>query len=289
MIYKTAGAFRTALENRLNTQAPTAPDAISRLRKAVAFERLMARLQAEGDERLLLKGGFALQLRASGKARFTRDLDMSANLSFFGSGVDTSTLGNCLREGSGRKLGDFFVFEVGPSVPIPVNAGPNRAFRFPIKCFLDGRIFETFHADTGVGDPLVEKPTPIAPLKLLEFSGLPPVQLKAIAPEQHFAEKLHALTLKRKEENSRVRDLVDLMILLDLNLDPARVLSAVKGIFGARATHPVPQLLEDPPASWGARFPNLAMEVNLAQATVAAAMARLRKYWATVAGPAARR
>ena len=285
MNYKTATAFRQALESRLNSQQLTLPGGVQRLRKAVAFERFMARLQAGADERLLLKGGFALQLRASTHARFTRDLDVSVNLKFFSAaGVTPATILTCLREGARQNLSDFFAFEVGTSTNIPIPDSPNRAFRFPIRALLDGRSFESFHADTGVGDPLVEKPISLPPLDLLSFSGLPPVGLKSIAPEQHFAEKLHALTLRRDGiENTRSHDLIDLMILLDLNLGPApSVLNAVNSIFRSRGTHAVPHDLDDPPASWDARYSALVGDVRVVQTTVRAAMERLREYWAGV-------
>ncbi|HLY72732.1 MAG TPA: hypothetical protein VKU80_01325 [Planctomycetota bacterium] len=39
MRYKTPGAFRTALEQRLNDQSKDFPGGLVRLRKMVAFER----------------------------------------------------------------------------------------------------------------------------------------------------------------------------------------------------------------------------------------------------------
>lgn len=44
MKYKTPGAFRTALEQRLKNEAETSDVALMRLRKRVAFERFLARL-----------------------------------------------------------------------------------------------------------------------------------------------------------------------------------------------------------------------------------------------------
>ncbi len=46
------------------------------LRKRVAFERLLARLQAVAPDAWALKGGFALELRLGAGARTTKDMDL---------------------------------------------------------------------------------------------------------------------------------------------------------------------------------------------------------------------
>ena len=71
MKYSSAPAFRQALEDRLRSE--NFPQQLPRLRKMIAFERFMARL----DDRWILKGGYALQLRTE-KARTTQDVDLLA-------------------------------------------------------------------------------------------------------------------------------------------------------------------------------------------------------------------
>jgi hypothetical protein len=75
MRYGSAAAFRTALEARLKAQQGDGVG-ISRLRKRVVFERLLARLEAVAPEGWYLKGGFALELRLGGMARTTKDVDI---------------------------------------------------------------------------------------------------------------------------------------------------------------------------------------------------------------------
>jgi hypothetical protein len=65
MRYASAAAFRTALEARLRSEQ-TEGIGVSRRRKRVVFERLLARLQAVAPEGWYLKGGFALELRLGG-------------------------------------------------------------------------------------------------------------------------------------------------------------------------------------------------------------------------------
>ena len=79
MKYRTAAAFRTALEARLKAEQRDGVG-ISRLRKRVVFERLLARLQAVAPGAWVLKGGFALELRLGGSARTTKDVDIDWNV-----------------------------------------------------------------------------------------------------------------------------------------------------------------------------------------------------------------
>src|SRR5262245_40787091 len=75
--YQTARAFRAALEERLNQLAREWGNDLMRLRRQVAFDRLLARLFAEPDPPWLLKGGYAFELRLGVHARTTKDIDLS--------------------------------------------------------------------------------------------------------------------------------------------------------------------------------------------------------------------
>jgi len=75
--YQTGTAFRTALEQRLLTQSRTTSLSLPRLRKLVAFERLLARLLVVATGRWILKGGLALDFRLGDRARTTVDMDLA--------------------------------------------------------------------------------------------------------------------------------------------------------------------------------------------------------------------
>ena len=77
MKYPNGAAFRRALEDRLQQQSLRAHSPLVRLRKLVAFDRLLARLVADSPENWLLKGGLALQLRLGDRSRTTQDIDRS--------------------------------------------------------------------------------------------------------------------------------------------------------------------------------------------------------------------
>src|SRR5689334_19788899 len=74
--YATAGAFRTALEDRLKSASSVERTDISRLRRQVSFDRLLARLFSKITVPWVLKGGYALELRFK-SARSTVDIDLA--------------------------------------------------------------------------------------------------------------------------------------------------------------------------------------------------------------------
>src|SRR5881275_951499 len=88
--YTTAGAFRTALEERLKRAALADQVDPNRLRRKVSFDRLLARLFREESAPWVLKGGYALELRFKA-ARSTVDIDLTVQgVAATSPGVDTN-------------------------------------------------------------------------------------------------------------------------------------------------------------------------------------------------------
>jgi len=106
--YKTAAAFRRALEERLRQQSLEGGQSLTRLRKLVSFDRFLARLAKKEPELWIVKGGFALQLRLGTRARTTKDIDVSATNRW----TPEKTMAH-LRGVASLVLGDWFEFEVG--------------------------------------------------------------------------------------------------------------------------------------------------------------------------------
>jgi Nucleotidyl transferase AbiEii toxin, Type IV TA system len=113
-----------------------------------------------------------------------------------------------------------------------LNQAPDGGARFPVDARLDGRTFVKFHLDLGVGDEVLE------PLESIEgetgfgFAGIPAVVVPALSVEQHWAEKFHAYTRPRETPNIRVRDLVDLVLILEHEAPATeRVRTAVDATF----------------------------------------------------------
>lgn len=104
MRYATAEAFRAALEDRLKN-AENETVGISRLRKRVVFERLLARLTAQAEGEWVLKGGFALELRLDELSRSTKDIDIDWSL-----GEEDAT--ERLLDAADLDVGDMFEFRL---------------------------------------------------------------------------------------------------------------------------------------------------------------------------------
>ena len=103
-----------------------------------------------------------------------------------------------------------------------------------------------------------------------------------IPREQQFAEKIHAYSLPRTTPNSRVKDLVDMALLVgDGELDHRRTREALHLTFERRGTHPLPTILDVPPPDWQIPFQALAEECRLSP-DIAAAFERVRKFFERV-------
>lgn len=75
-MFKTATDFRKSLEARLKRVAEKTNQDLQRIRRKVAFERLLARIFHEDADGFVLKGGYAMELRFS-TARATKDIDLT--------------------------------------------------------------------------------------------------------------------------------------------------------------------------------------------------------------------
>jgi hypothetical protein len=286
--YASAGALRTALEARLLERAKRRDEDLQRLRRQVAFDRLLARLF--GTETAVrgwvLKGGYALELRFR-HARATRDLDLTVTASGIGAdsdGAPPAMLHGQLVRAALARLQDFFVFEIGDAT-LELDQAPEGGARFPVDARLDGRSFVTFHVDVGVGDAVLEPVDEIAGEDWLGFAGIAPSVVPALSLEQHWAEKLHAYSRPREgRPNTRVKDLVDLVLLIERErLSGDRVRASVAVTFGRRRTHDVPQELPPPPSEWNRPFAALAAECQLAH-TPETAHATVVAFWRRVRG-----
>jgi hypothetical protein len=156
-----------------------------------------------------------------------------------------------------------------------------QTYRFTVETRLDGRAFETINVDIGIGDPLIPPFDELNGSDLLSFADIPVVIIRATSRAQHLAEKVHALTRPFDDRiNTRVKDLADIMLLIDLGLpDPSSVMAAVTQIFDARKSHDIPKTIQNAPSTWGNSFTAMAKELNLAETTLDQARARLSDYW----------
>jgi len=156
--------------------------------------------------------------------------------------------------------------------------------RFPVRSTLGGRLFVTFHVDVAVGDVLLEPLRVTTGEDWFGFAGIKPSPLTTTSLEQQFAEKLHAYTMPRvgARDNSRVKDLVDLALLVGTGaLELEDVAAAVTATFKHRGTHAIPEVFPDPPNSWTKPYAALAATCHI-DVDIDTAVVHLREYYGRV-------
>jgi hypothetical protein len=290
----TARAYRTPSSLRDGLEASLAAEAVghhldpNRLRRHVAFERLLLRLAADtasGAPRWVLKGGLALELRLGLRARATRDLD----LALLEPAGDARGAHLCLVEALADDVQcDFFTFAASVPKPLADDRGGRPGWRFPVDARLAGRTFAALRLDVVArADEMVGGMEPFTFPSRLAFASYPPlVTVQASAFAQQAAEKLHALTRTYDDRpNTRTKDLVDLVLLIENDLlDTARLCERVRAVFAVRATHEPPEELPPVPAAWRHDYSALVAGLDVEATTMAAAQARVRELWRRVVG-----
>lgn len=224
------------------------------------MDRFLARIDWS---RWLAKGGYVLQRRLP-KARRTKDIDLSTFDPRFLTGDDMAqrdALLSELQEHARRSVDDYFSFEIEFDRVLP--GFGKGGIRCMARCFLDGQLWSSFQIDAVIQDQTVFDPEFVAGDNFFEFAGLPPLRLQVPTKEEVFAEKLHAYTTPRENENTRVKDLLDLALLLEDGIDPDKLKTGTIGVFAIRGTHVPPQTLPTPPSAWSGVFATLAQEAQV--------------------------
>lgn len=251
----TSSGFRTALLARLRNRATEEGLAVQRLQQRVAFERLLSRLAPAVE--WVLKGGFALELRYGWTSRPTKDLDLrtattlKASLERLRASVATS------------EVNDHFSFELGATT-VEMQGAPGGTVRIPVTARVDGAVFAQFQVDLSSSDVIVGDADELVGSDLLAFAGIAPVRFPVYPLAQQLAEKLHAYTLPRDAENTRVKDLVDLVSIAKSDrVSGDQLLASLQATFAVRATHDCPAGLPPPPTSWVVAYGELSSATGM--------------------------
>lgn len=264
----TPESFRISLEARLKQMAATENVDLQRLRRQVAFDRLLCRIFYQKSSPWILKGGYAMELRLT-MARTTRDIDLAFRRTGAGATDEDQRLLmlELLQEAAALDLGDRFVFAVGEPIA-DLDGAPYGGSRYPVESRMSGRLFVRFHLDAGMGDIVVEPLEKVESRDWLQFAGILPGVFTVMNREQIFAEKYHAYTLPRGEniENSRSLDLVDMVLLIkEGRLHREKTINALNKTFQRRKTHPLGMKVGQPPISWVRPFSAQAAECGLTE------------------------
>lgn len=251
MRYASGSAFRNALEERLRKLSLETDTPLSRLRKTVAFDRLLARLEVGAPGVWALKGGLALQVRLDERSRTTKDVDLHTSET---AAAAVDVLAQC----AVGDLGDFFEFRVAQP------AGLGVPIRCAVEARLDGRRFETFHVDIAVDELMVGSPTRMPVTSLLEFADIPIVAFPCLPLGQHVAEKVHALVRERRSgDSTRVKDLIDLVLIAETcAVDACDARMALAAVFSGFKLA-VPVALPRAPVAWRPQYRRMAEDLGL--------------------------
>jgi hypothetical protein len=236
-----------------------------RLRKGVAFQRLLARLLVIAPDSWMLKGGLALDFRLTERSgpqpRATKDMDLAR-----AEGVEAADAD--FRAVLGVDLDDFFEFFI-ERIEVPQEedrVAGGAALRYRVIARLASRTFEEVLVDVGLSPPPVRPELVEAP-DLLDFAGVPPVRVLTVPTAWHIAEKVHAYTRRYGPDeapSSRPKDLIDIVLLAAYEeFRAGDLLEALCGTFGSRGTHGLPTALPPPPEDWARPYAELATQVGL--------------------------
>lgn len=261
--FKNSQDFRKSLEVRLKRISKEKGIDLQRIRRQIAFDRLLARFFIQSDTQFFLKGGYAMELRLS-SARATKDIDLTylQRVKNQDDSLPNLILSE-LQQLAAIDLGNYFSYALGEA-QLDLENAPYGGARYPVSSFINGKLFVRFHLDVG-GDILTSSTETLLTPDWLNFCGISAPNVKTISIEQQFAEKIHAYTLPRGNKlNSRVKDLIDILLLMGMrSLDFKKLRLNLQKVFKIRNTHPLPLQFPLPPVEWTEPFFTLAKECGL--------------------------
>jgi len=248
--YASPDAFRAAMEQKIRTESKVTGVTVDDLKRQISFDRFLSRLDFD---RYTVVGGYSLEIRFPDLKR-TRDIDMALTDTLIATGDPKQLpdrLEADLRRYTEKDLKDHFAFVIESAHTL--SGPPEGGHRYHLTAMLAGREYHKFHVDLRVQSVHILPPEIAkAPNKL----GFPDAENKQIAlaqREEIFADKLEAYTKHRQTTNSRVRDLIDMHVLISSDLDDSKAKQAMNTVFEQRGRL-VPEKLDPPPEEWQQQF-----------------------------------
>lgn len=279
MTYDTPFALRVALEQRLQNRSAETGVGLDRLRRRTMFERIVARLDSAEPGQWVLKGGMALEVRLRDRARLTKDIDLGLRDDIKDAAELHARIADALAL---DRDGDRFVFNAGDATALEADGAGHLTWRIKVSAFLGGRAFGGVQLDISPRAHELARTDRLPLPNLLEFAGVPTPMVEVVDVQRHAAEKFHAMLRDFGDrENSRVRDLVDIVLMDEHDqLDPVFVADAARQVWAERDGTAPPLTLPSLPASWPTRYEAIAADHNMDTATFAAAVRQVERLWA---------
>jgi hypothetical protein len=242
---------RSHLERLVQALSAEEGVATERMRRWVSTMALLSALERVGgdQDRFLLKGGVALELRFKLRARATRDVDIIVTPHGDADLVDA--LEDALAEPHLE-----FAFRIVDVHEI----GRTPARRMDVKMTYKHKPWATLRVEASLPEAGAAEPEKIAAFDLAPLGLDGPEYVACQSARYQIATKLHAVTERFEDrENDRYRGLIDILLLAELVPDARKVAAACEEIFAARASHRWPPTLTVEP-SWPEQYAALAVE-----------------------------
>lgn len=271
MSYAAPRALRMALERRLARRSAETGLGLDRLRRRVLLERIVARLDSAEPGRWVLKGGMALDVRLREDARATRDIDFGLRDDVRQAAALHERVGDALRDDPD---GDGFVLAAEAPAQLRPDGAGHITWRMRVAADMADKPFGRIRIDVSPRAHELDVTDRLTLSNSLDFADIPAPAIEVVDVNRHAAEKLHALCRDYGDRgNSRVRDLVDLVILVEHDLlDRAAVGAAARRVWAERDGAEPPPGLPPLPGDWPARYERLAAEHRVRSGTFAEAV-----------------
>ena len=208
------------------------------------------------------------------RARSTRDIDLAlAN--------DLEPVDRLLQDLVGDPFGDYFSFRVTRRREQSNIRGRGLVVRLSLDALLGNRVFESFVVDVVAGEGLLATTERVQLGRALGFAGLPIVEMAVIDLRTHWAEKLSAYLSRYDDRpNTRVKDLVDLVLLVEHGLEPdERLREAVEETFACRSQRLPLSELPSMADSWAEPFAEMASDLGLTTVVASDAHDMIESFW----------
>lgn len=261
-----------SLNHRLRNIAAQEGAPPQRIRNRYVFQRLLARMAH--DPRWVLKGGFSLELRLGLAARTTKDLDL---LRWDAAVLTATDLQDLLDEALDIDLDDDCTF----AVRLPRQVRAEEEMPSTWRVVVDAQVARSPFA-TATIDVVTQATEPIGELDEVTIRpvlGGQSFTVRSVDVARHAAEKTHAYAriYAHERPSSRVKDLVDLVLMIDHELiEASSYARALRTVFAERDASAPPGDLPTPPRDWDKPFALLASEIGLREHTLDEAAALVR-------------
>ncbi|MFV2145838.1 nucleotidyl transferase AbiEii/AbiGii toxin family protein [Isoptericola sp. G70] len=202
-------AMWSSITARAKAASRTSSKTPGELQREYVYGRLLARVFADQDDSWVLKGGTALLMRVE-DARHSKDVDLLHRVR------DLSAAEVDLRRVLAQDLGDWMRFVVTGTFPLGGDQQPDvSGMQVNVECFCGAQKIQAFHIDLVVGSLMTADPDVAAAPSVIAVPQIDPPRLRLYPVVDHVADKVCATeaVYPGGRESSRVRDLVDLLVI----------------------------------------------------------------------------